>query len=273
MIRYATMAYGDDPAVYRQAVMLIVSLIAHAPEPYEVVVATDRPERFVWFGTRIDIEFLTAERLAGWRRMPAVSLREKLELARLLKADGAPLVLLDADTLAAADLNPFAEALARGAVFMHTCEYELKRRKRPGDRPLLRALHDATFAGWKMGDERMWNSGVLAVGADGGPLLDDALRLYDAMVAGGVRHFALEQFAAGVVLGRTGRLSAAQPWFVHYWGNKRGYDAELARRLADIFLRGDSVRNAVEDYRARPIDLPAEMRPTRRQKLRRWLRR
>ena len=271
--RFVTMAYGDEPGVYRQAVMLIVSLIAHAPPPYEIVVATDRPERFVWFGTRIEVEFLTAERLAGWRRTPAVSLREKLELARVLKPDRRPLALLDADTLAIADLRPFVKQLADGAVFMHTCEYELRRRKRAGDQPLLRALAGATFSGWKMGDERMWNSGVLAVGSEAGPLLDDALRLYDAMVEGGVRHFALEQFAAGVVLGRTGKLQAAQTWFVHYWGNKRGYDAEIARRLADAFLRGDSVRDAVEDYRARPIDLPAEMRPGPGQKLRRWLRR
>jgi hypothetical protein len=271
--RYATIAYGDDPGVYRQAVMLIVSLLAYAPEPREIVVATDRPERFVWFGTRIEIEFLTRERLASWRRTPRVSLREKLELARVLKPADRPLVLLDADTLATADLRPFLERLDSGAVFLHTCEYELRRRKRSGDQPLLRALDGATFAGWTMSDERMWNSGVLAVGAGDGGLLDDAVRLYDAMVEAGVRHFALEQFAVGVVLGRTGRLEAAQRWFVHYWGNKKGYDAELARRLADAFLRGDSATEAVEDYRARPIDLPAEMRPTPAQKLSRWLRR
>jgi len=269
--RYATMAYGDDPGVFRQAVMLIVSLLAHAPEPREIVVATDKPERFVWFGTRIEIEFLTVDRLAAWRRMPCVSLREKLELARVLKPEDRPLVLLDADTLATGDLSPLVERLASGAVFMHTREYELRHRKRGGDQPLLRALRGASFAGWKMRDERMWNSGVLAVGAGDSGLLDDALRLYDAMVEGGVRHFALEQFAAGVVLGRTGRLQPAQPWFVHYWGNKRGFDAELARRLADVFLRGDSVKEAVEDDRARPIDLPAEMRPTPRQKLWRWI--
>src|SRR6266567_2011504 len=38
--RYATLAYGDDTGVFRQAVMLIVSLLAHAPEPREIVVAT-----------------------------------------------------------------------------------------------------------------------------------------------------------------------------------------------------------------------------------------
>jgi hypothetical protein len=271
-LRYATMAYGEAPAVYRQAVMLLVSLLAHAPEPREIVVVTDHPERFVWFGTRVEIEYLPAELLAGWRGTPAVSMREKLEVARKLMPDRGALVLLDADTLATADLGGFVDRLSGGAVFMHTCEYELRRRRRPGDQPFLRALRGATFAGWRMGDdERMWNSGVLALRAADRGLLDDARRLYDAMVEAGVRHFALEQFAAGAVLGRTGRLEPAQPWFVHYWGNKAGYDAQVAPRLADAFLRGDSVKEAVADYRANPIDLPPEVRATPWQKVRTWL--
>ena len=60
MTRYVTMAYGDAPAVYRQSLMMLVSLVAHAPEPREIVVVTDHPERFVWFGTRIEIEYLEA---------------------------------------------------------------------------------------------------------------------------------------------------------------------------------------------------------------------
>ena len=45
LVRYVTLAYRNAPGVYRQSLMLLVSLAAHAPDPYEVVVATDRPER------------------------------------------------------------------------------------------------------------------------------------------------------------------------------------------------------------------------------------
>ena len=58
LVRYVTLAYGDAPGVYRQSLMLLVSLVAHAPDPYELVVATDRPERYVWFGTRVEIEYV-----------------------------------------------------------------------------------------------------------------------------------------------------------------------------------------------------------------------
>ena len=90
----------------------------------------------------------------------------------------------------------------------------------------------------------MWNSGVLAVPSADRGLLDEALALYDTLGAAGLRHFATEQLVEGVVLGRTGRLKPAEDWFVHYWGNKPGYDAEIARRLADAFIEGMLVKEA-----------------------------
>jgi hypothetical protein len=91
------------------------------------------------------------------------------------------------------------------------------------------------------------------------------------MGADGIRHFATEQLVEGVVLGRTGRLRPAADWFTHYWGNRQGYDAEIARRLADAFLEGLTVKEAAERFRQTPITLPAEVRSTRSEKLRRWI--
>jgi hypothetical protein len=273
MIRYATLAYGDDPAVFRRAAMLLVSLIAYAPaEARELVVVTDRPERFVWFGTLVEVEYIDEEKLAMWRGTPVISMRPKLEAARLLAPSSGALVLLDADTLASCDLQAFVDVLASGALFMHRREYALGRTRRRGNRRLWRSLRGRTFAGWRVGaDDEMWNSGVLAVPAADRTRLDGALALYDALAAAGVDHFALEQLAEGIVLGRTGRLREAAPWFVHYWGNKRGYDAEIARRLADAFLDGGSVKDAAAALRERPIDLPPDVRSSRGEKLARWL--
>jgi hypothetical protein len=117
----------------------------------------------------------------------------------------------------------------------------------------------------------MWNSGVLGIGSADRGLLDEALALYDKLGDAGLRHFATEQLVEGVVLGRTGRLRPAEEWFTHYWGNKPGYDAEIARRLADAFIEGMSVKEAAARYRANPIALPVEVRQTRRQKLARWI--
>jgi hypothetical protein len=91
--------------------------------------------------------------------------------------------------------------------------------------------------------------------------------MYDTLGADGVRHFATEQLVEGIVFGRTGRLKPAEEWFVHYWGNKTGYDAELSRFLADAFVDGLSVKEAVAKYREQPIDLPPEVRPSPFEKL------
>ena len=114
----------------------------------------------------------------------------------------------------------------------------------------------------------MWNSGVLAVPPADRGLLDEALALYDALGAAGIRHFATEQLVEGVVLGRTGRLQPADEWFTHYWGNKPGYDAEIARRLADAFIEGMSVKEAAAPATASEADRPAGSKCGRRRRAR-----
>ena len=119
----------------------------------------------------------------------------------------------------------------------------------------------------------MWNSGVVGVPAGDRALVDQALELYEDMGAAGVRHFATEQLVEWLVLGRTGRLHAAEPLVHALLGQQAGYDAEIARRLADAFIEGLSVKEAAARYRERPIDLPVELRRTRTEKLRRrWIR-
>jgi hypothetical protein len=272
MTRYVTLAYGDQPNVYRQSVMMLVSLMAFAPEPYELVVATDRPDRYVWFGTRVDIQFLDASLLRTWRGPEPFSMRQKLMLLRAAWPESGAVALVDADVVARADLTPFVEGLQAGELFMHKREYVLSQARRPGHRRVWKALQRTPLAGYTpSAADAMWNSGVVALPAGDRVLLDEAIALYDEMGQRGFRHFAAEQLAEALVFGRTGRLRAAEPWFSHYWGNRAGYDAEIARRLSDAFLDGLSAKDAAAGYRRRPIDLPQEVRPTRGQKLRRWL--
>lgn len=268
-VRYVTLAYGEAAGVYRQSLMLLLSLVAHAPAPYELVVATDRPECYVWFGTRVEIEYLDAARLGAWRGPQPFSMRQKLELIRAaaIPSRGAT-VLLDADVLARAPLDSFVAALRAGALFMHQHEYVLSQSRRRGNRKLWTSLRGHQIRE----DDSMWNSGVLGIPAADRGLLDEALELYDRLAAAGIRHFATEQLVAGIVLGRTGRLQPAEEWFSHYWGNKPGYNAEIARRLADSFIEGLSVKEAAMRYRTMPIELPVEVRHTRSDKLAGWLR-
>ena len=271
--RFVTLAYGHTPSIYRQSLMLLVSLVAHAAAPYELVVATDRPECYVWFGTRVEIEYLDRGRLDAWCGSEPFSMRQKLELLRAVWPSRGAVALLDADVLAVRDVTPFVRQLHEGTIFMHRREYVLSESPRAGNRRLWSALQAARLSVSPTAEDAMWNSGVIALPAVDRAAVEQALALYDECGAAGIRHFATEQLVESLAFARTGRLHAAEPWFVHYWGNKDGYDAEIARRLSEAFIEGMSVKEAADAYRRRSIDLPAEVRPNRRHKLRRWLER
>lgn len=272
-VRYAVLAYGSQNSIHRQASMLVLSLLAHAPQPREIVVITDRPDRYAWFADVLRIRVLVPGELQTWRGEHQFSMRQKIVAARQVMPREGALALLDADTLAKADLQPFADGLAAGNLFMHKREFDLSASQRSGNRRLWEQLHEKTFGRWQFrGDDAMWNSGVLALPAASAGLLDDALALYDAMAAAGIRHFATEQLVVGLVLSRTGRLRSAEQWFTHYWGNKEKFDAEITRRLDEAHRRHLTPAATAAALRGSPIDLPSESRPGRVAKLRRWFR-
>ena len=271
-VRYATLAYGESDPVYAQAAMLIVSLLAYAPEPAERVVVTDHPGRFDWLRDVVHIETVPTSQLALWTGPAPFSMRQKLEAAAasLLRAD-APLVFLDADVVANKPLDDLAEGLRAGGRYMHKREFELGSNWRRGNLQLWRELEGRTFGAFEFDPkDAMWNSGVLALPAGDQVLLQEALRLYDSLAAAGIRHFATEQLVVGTVLERAGRLREARPWFTHYWGNKRAFTLEIDRRLASIRDRGLTPAAAAREYALDPIGLPAEVRPGKIAKMKRW---
>src|SRR5262245_38896780 len=118
MVRYVTLAYGDLPGVYRQSLMLLLTLVAYAPEPYEIVVATDRPGYFGWFGSRVEIAYLDRALLDGWRGADSFSMRQKLAVMRTAWPEGGAIAFLDSDVLAQQPLGSFVERLQAGDLFM-----------------------------------------------------------------------------------------------------------------------------------------------------------
>jgi hypothetical protein len=265
--RFVTLAYGDDEGIFRQVWMLLVSLRAFAPRNVELVVLTDRPERYAALDG-ISVERLDATELDRWRRGGA-GWRHKLEVERALLPDDGALVLLDSDILAVAPLDPFIAELHAAALFLHKEEYVLSQSRRTGNRRMWDELRDREFGPWQLQpSDAMWNAGVVALTSRDRELVDDALELHDAVAAAGVAHPFLEQLATSVVFGRTGRLRPAQPYFAHYWGNKPAFDVEIRKRIAT----GATIADAARQYRSDPIALPVEDRPGPLTKLAAWLR-
>ena len=268
--RYVALVYGDDELPFRQAWLLFVSLAAYADPLSDFVALTDHPERFEWFRGAVKTERLSADQLRAWRRGDG-GWRHKLEAERAMIPPAGALVLLDSDVVAVQPLDPFADELREGAVFLHKPEYVIGESRRRGNRKMWEALRDRSFDGWRvLPTDAMWNAGVVALRNDDARLVDEAVAMHDAIAAAGAAHPFWEQLTTSVVFGRTKRLKPAAPYFAHYWGNKLGWDVEIRERMARA--RDWTVAQAAGDYRQHPINLPLEVRLTPVQKVARWLR-
>jgi hypothetical protein len=261
--RLCLVSFGDRDEWYAQAYLAILTALGRIPPPCEVVVATDRPERYRWFGDRIHIEPLTPKQTERWsgpqRFVWRVVLKAIAEIAR--RPPFANLLYVDVDTLVRRPLDDLFALLQSGVVFLDKRESRLCRRR--GDhRRLWKQVRGRTFLGFRVHERtEIWNSGVVALGAENLYLAEKSLGLCDAMTAAGVQNRLVEQLAQSVVLEATGRLREAAPWIDHYWGNKPGYDARVHEQLATILVRGMSVAEAMEYVRDHPIRRPLRMKP------------
>jgi len=261
--RLCLVSFGDRDEWYAEAHLSILTALGWILPPYEIVVATDRPERYRWFGHRVRIELLTPERIEEWsgpqRFVWRVVLKAIAEIAR--QPPFANLLYVDVDTLVRRPLDDLIGLLQSGAVCLDKKESVLSRRG--GDhRRLWKQVRGRTFQGFRI-DERteIWNSGVVALGAENVHLVEKSLALCDAMTAAGVQNRLVEQLAQSVVLQSTGRLREAAPWIDHYWGNKPAYDAAVHQQLAAILMRAMSVEEAIEYVREHPIRGPLRVKP------------
>lgn len=265
LTRYAVMAFGDQDHRYWEAHHCLLGLLAWAPAPREIVIATDHPERFRWFGDRVRVHAMSAGDLAQWIGPRGYFLRtliQTLRLAAALQPAADVAVYCDADTVARADLAPIVDAVRGGRIAMDRREYVLALRRRARSRRLWRQVGERTWDGARI-DARteMWNTGVTAVGAADYPRIDRALAVCDAMLGAGVEHFLTEQIAMSAVLTDGGRAVEVNPpgrppLIAHYWGNKEAWNDAIARRLATIHLLGTGVDEAVARVAAEPIRLP-----------------
>jgi muconolactone delta-isomerase len=262
--RLCLVSFGDRAEWYAEAHLAILTAVGRIPPPCEVVIATDRPERYRWFGDRVRVEQLTPERIEQWsgpqRFVWRVVLEAIAQIAR--RAPIANLLYVDVDTLARRPLDDLFALLQSGDVFLDKRESRLCRRREGDHRRLWKQVRGRMFLEFRIDEgTEIWNSGVVALGADNLHLVEKSLALCDAMTAAGVQNRLVEQLAQSVILQSTGRLREAAPWIDHYWGNKAAYDAAVHEQLATILVRGMSVDEAIEYVREHPIRGPLRAKP------------
>ncbi len=269
LTRYALMTFGPDDFRYWQAHYCLLTVLAYAPRPCEVVMATDQPDRFAWFGDRVRVHALSAEGLAQWKGERNYFLRTLIQTLRLgtaLQPAAGVAVYLDTDTAVQASLQPLLDATAAGQVAMDRREYNLFGHGKKGSKRLWNLVGGKSWCGVPVDQGTdMWNTGITAVRAADFTLVDKALGICDAMLAAGCDHYLTEQIAMSAVLGQPGRAVEVNPpgkppLVAHYWGNKDGWNNDICQRLATIHLRGMGVDEAAAYVAANPIRRPLVMK-------------
>ena len=263
--RYALMTFGGDDFRYWQAHYCLLGLLAYAPKPCEIVMATDHPERFAWFGDSIRVHGMDAAQVKSWIGPEGYFLRTLIETARLagrLTPTPAVAVYTDTDTVARGDLTPLIRRAAAGRILLDCFEYVPANRNRSGTKALWAATGGRTWAGVPITTQTpMWNTGVTAVSQADLPLLDKALAATDAILATGCRHYLTEQIALSAALTADGRAEEVNPagkppLILHYWGNKDGWNEAITAQLATIHHLGLTPEAAGAYVRANPINRP-----------------
>lgn len=264
LMRIAVLACGDGDAVVWRAHHALLTLLAHAGGPSELVVATDRPACFRWFDGRVRVHALGEDDLAQWRGALGHAGRARIQLLRLAAAlqPAADVVLgCDAASAAGADLSPIAAAARDGRPAMDRRRQLLVLARGREDRRLWRTIGGRTWAGQAV-DERSaaWSTAAVAVGAGQFALLDRALAVGDAMQAGGVAHHDLPGLALGLVLAAEGSAveinpAGRAPLVACYAGNLAAWDDAICRRLAAIHLQGLGIDAAIAHLAADPVRL------------------
>jgi hypothetical protein len=252
--RYGVLAYGPRGALHREAAVALLTLQAYAPSESEIVLLTDRPDHYRWFGNSITIDRLTPATVRAWRGPLDDQFRPSLEALRRLAADSAAdVVLADTDTMARRDLTPLAQRLADGAVIMYRREYSLAAPPRKGDKSLARESVGRTRRGITPdGTASMWNAGIVGSSRRHAGIFDRTLAVFDDLRPV-TRYFAVDQLACSIVLAAYAPIEEAAPWFDHYWGNRPWFGRATERFLSRALLEGLTPGAASDRLKKEPI--------------------
>lgn len=252
--RFGVLAYGPRPELTREAAVALLTLQAFAPAGSELVLLTDRPDQYRWFGSSITIDRLTTGTVREWRGAFDDQFRPSLEALRRLAADGAAdVVLADTDTLARRDLTPMVDRLAAGAVFMHQREYPLGAPPRRNDRHLARDVVGRAWQGITPdASSAMWNAGIVGSSRRHAGIFDRVVAVFDELRPV-TRYFAVDQLACSIVLAAYAPIEPASPYFDHYWANRPWFNAAIARFVSGALLEGLTPSEASERLKAQPI--------------------
>ena len=277
LTRYTIMVFGKEDAMYWQAHWLILSLLAHAEPPYEMAIATDHPRHFDWFGDTVRVHGMSEQEVTVWIGPAGHFFRaliKTLEFGLELQPAADAVFYLDSDMALNRSLAPVIADIKAGAIYMDRFEYQLYdsgRKSNKGAKKLWAQVGDRKWSGITIDRQtQMWNTGITGLSGAQLHLIKKSLAICDAILAAGVLHRLTEQIAMSAAMTANNQAirevnpDGQEPYFTHYWANKRGWREAITGHLATIHHRGFSVTEAVQFFLENPIDRPAKVNRTRK---------
>ena len=139
--------FGKNIAIHAQAAFSVYSFLAKNEKTNSINIVTDAPEYYDHLKDRVHIILITAEQLKSWKGPFDFFFRAKIKALEKVCAlyPGEPVVYLDADTFAYANLNGIASNLATGTAVMHVNEGSFSKGKTKSEQKIWRYAKNKKF--------------------------------------------------------------------------------------------------------------------------------
>jgi hypothetical protein len=263
-IRFVYMVFGDQPVYHQQAAFSILSILAQKQAGDSILMLTNHPEYYAFFGEQVKTSTITPQTLEEWKGPHQYFWRIKLQAIAYaaLGVDEQAIVYLDTDTFLFGDLEQMRSGLMAANSFMHLNEGSLAAHKSKTIKKMWRHLSGKEFAGIRIqGSHCMWNAGLVAMPAGKAlPVLTKAIALCDAFCDARVSPRLIEQFSLSVSLSEQAALLPADHYFGHYWGNKPAWENYISSFFHLQFFQNQELKEQQEafqklDLRSLPVHI------------------
>ena len=275
-VNLVLMAFGAQLDNHNQASFALLSFLRDA-RLGRVMVVTDQPDFYRFFGERIEIIPVDEALLTQWQGDSGFFWRIKIKAieAAAQRDPGQALLYVDSDTFLAAGLAAIDQALCQGTALMHCLENKLSDRSNPTLTRMQRSLVGKRFAGIDIRDDSpMWNAGVIGLPAGKAlALVRRSLQVCDEICRTDCTRRLVEQFAFSLVLDDAGPMQGCDGAIGHYWGNKPEWNRFITRFWAGARLRDDDLAACIGqvaqvDWRALPLEM---RRRSSAERIKQWL--
>lgn len=243
------LVFGNKRSIFLQCWLSILSFLKSFIGNDKVIVLTDKPEKFNFFGSRVEVIEVNQDKLKEWRGSHNFFWRVKIEALLFVskKYPNTDLLFVDSDTFLMRGLDKIKAKLKEGNNFMHLREGEICSSKSKTQTKMWKQMKGKSYDGVLIDTKSdMWNAGVIAVSHKNLDCLTKALALCDAICADNVIPKLIEQFSFSLALQQGAQLLPAENYIKHYWGNKPYFVQFMNAVILDNAMENKSIDDLIK---------------------------